>query len=463
MPEFDAPDSVWHNYCANDVRIAEKAILSWLDTVRQNDLGVFKYTVSGQALAAFQHRFMSHEIEIHRNEKIVKMEFEAYFGGEVRIAYKGRVGADPASILAGKDRDKVPYRAGPVFVLDVNSFYPSTMAMYHYPTKCLGHRVGISVCELEDLCFKHCVIARVKIESSDGDFPVRRNGVPLYATGSFVTTLTTEDLIEAINAEAIKAVGEVAIYSRAPIFNEFVDFFWEKRREAKENGWTQRAFQYKILMNSLYGKFGQKNPRWVNADEVEPDRPFGMFMSCDLDSGEVEWYRSILWHAQKMVPELDRELADHAFPAIAAHVTANGRKTMRNYRSLIKEWDFYYQDTDSLHVSEHGYRTMQQMNCVKEGELGMLSLKGEYQTAEYRGPKNYTIDGTHVIAGLKSNAIPRTDGTFEQEEFAGLRSVIATSPPDGVVVRNTILDFNKSKITGRILADGSVICPVIEE
>lgn len=53
-------------------------------------------------------------------------------------------------------------------------------------------------------------------------------------------------------------VHNIIEYDAAPIFKEFIETYYEKRLVAKSEKKTAEVEMYKKFMNSVYGKFGQK-------------------------------------------------------------------------------------------------------------------------------------------------------------------------------------------------------------
>ena len=85
-------------------------------------------------------------------------------------------------------------------------------------------------------------------------------------------------------------------------------------------------FFCKILMNSLYGKFGQRSYQWEKTDN-EYGIDNGYF---NTDSGLVS-VRTRLGYREVKVA---RGEAYHSMPAIAAHITGVGRMMLWEYIDL---------------------------------------------------------------------------------------------------------------------------------
>ena len=47
------------------------------------------------------------------------------------------------------------------------------------------------------------------------------------------------------------------IYDQAPIFKAYIEYFYNRRLQAKADGNEAGSYMFKLMMNALYGKFGQ--------------------------------------------------------------------------------------------------------------------------------------------------------------------------------------------------------------
>lgn len=461
MPEFTASDAEWMEYCIRDSLILEKAINSLEVFIREHDCGVFKYTIGSQALASFKHAHMRHKIVLHREEYPLALEREAYRGGEVRMGYCGRIVlAGGMSDLATSDDtlDNLPERSGPVYVLDCQSFYPSVMRTNLFPCELCGSVVEPELDSLGSLAARYYLIAEVGVKTESYTYPVKIDGRSINATGEFRTVLCGIELVNAIVRKHVTWVGRVNYYNQAKLFESFVNYWFVQRQKANLAGKTETEAMIKCLMNSLFGKFGQRAERWPDRRNQPAIRPWGTYWDWDEETGDYQFFRSIAGRVQVNLP--GGESAE-SFPAIAAAVTSYGRERMERMRDVAGQGNWYYQDTDSLHVNQEGYNRLCSCRLIVPGEVGKLKVEGIYQTAEYRGIKDYSLDGTRVIAGIKRSAVEVDRDTFTQLEFQRLSSVLSSVPHDGVFVTEKTVEVSHSLPPGRVLPDGTVLPPVL--
>lgn len=60
------------------------------------------------------------------------------------------------------------------------------------------------------------------------------------------------------NLGTVIKIYEFMRFSAEPIFKDFILNIYAKRLIAKKEGRSDLVYFYKLLMNSLYGKFGQR-------------------------------------------------------------------------------------------------------------------------------------------------------------------------------------------------------------
>lgn len=462
-PPYSAPNRVWLDYCTGDVKTLEKAVLTLLDLVRTENLGDFAYTIASQAMNAFRSRFMPTEtpILIHGNKEAIDLERESYHGGAVHCWYVGKVCKSNQSHTHKGERGKdIPCLPSPVYVLDVQSFYPSIMATQHFPYRLDKVYFGPTWDQFQTAMAGQGVIAAVTLECSPPGFPVTREGRTYYAAGRIKTVLCKPELERALQENAIASVWAMATYKTAPIFNEFVNYFFRLRKEYEASGNDAFAYACKLMLNSLYGKFGQRRFRWENKPGVIPPIPFGYWWERPKDSPEFKCYRALCW-----LPQLQQEAGEHidSFPAIAAYVTSYGRERILKLASVAGIENCYYSDTDSLHVNREGFVRLTSDDEICEGTLGKLRIVETAQRAEYRGYKDYSLNGREVIAGIKADAKKKAKGKYQQTQFQRLASILEGNELDSVAVQVITIPKGDRTPIGAIGDDGRVQIPLLSE
>lgn len=456
MPPWDAPHEVWADYCARDVQILATAMLSLIDLIEESDFGHLDYTASSTAMNAYRRRFLpdSKTLLVHSREEVLQLERDAYYGGICQPFFGGEIIKPEAAERRDKSRDsQPPYRAGPVEVYDYAAFYPSVMQRYVYPSALTSHWPQMEVDEFEDELDGHCAVARVLVDCEWPGYPVHRDGRFFYAVGRFTTTLTTPELDRAIMCGDLVEVYHCAFYQQEALFEDFVDALWDLRLHYRRQG--NHAFEacLKLIMNSLYGKFGQKTPVWVDTDEIQAPLPLGYFLWSGNGSGVATKCRAIGELVQKQV-----ESEEHydSMPAIAAHVTAYGREKLLATIEQIGRENVLYCDTDSVHVLAGSPGLAEILEHQDKRSPGYLRLEGRHQYARYWGPKAYQLDDTKTIAGMKKNAVWLDSGKYTQSVFGGVHDVLSQGGGRTVGVEEKVYHAPTAGFPGTIQPDGMI-------
>lgn len=400
MPAPDADIEQWQRYCRRDVEVMLKAWQVWIKFLVEQDLGCFAKTLPSQSLNAFRHRFMDTKIYIHAFDRITELERAAYHGGRTEAFFIGQL------------------PKGNYYYVDVNSMYPAVMSEHEYPVKVAGHFRNPQLNWLKANINRYCFVADCEVETQEPAYSLVFKGRLVYPTGRFRTTLSTREIQYALSQGHILSVGNLAFYEKAKVFKPYVEFFYNARLKYRAEGNQSFAYLCKLMLNSLYGKFGQRNEVYepVGMDDSKPD---GIVKELDYQSGEWVTYRIINGRVEKLAGMKE---GYNSFPAIAAHITADARMKLYEYIRKAGRSEVFYCDTDSLFVSDTGFSRLS-ADIVK-GVLGKLSVVKTTTDLVIYGAKDYVFGGEAVIKGIRKDAVKLDAVTFDQVKFEGLRGSI---------------------------------------
>jgi len=421
-------------YCKRDVEILKVAMERYIQFIRDENLGNFSITVAGQAFNAYRHRFMEHAIYIHADERAIRLEREAYAGGRTEAFRIGKV-------------------EGKVYCFDVNSMYPFVMQEYPYPTRLLTVKKSLSIQECKELIEKgYLIISRCNIKTNEPVF-FKKAGKLVFPVGTFTTTLCTPELKYAIENNLISAIGESAIYEAEYIFKAYVDYFYSKRLEAKQNGDKVRDLLFKLFLNSLYGKFGQKSDTWEIIGECDPAIIEEEHI-LDADTGRRYTIKKFGGHMFKKNDDEFNE-AFNSFPAIAAHVTAYARMTLWKYMKTAGRENVYYCDTDSLFVNEEGRKRLESSGVVDGKKLGALKLEKEADSLTIHGVKDYVFGDKVKMKGVNKGAVKIDENHYAVVLWRGLSKYIkngfTTGYENEVIIKELKREYDKGYVSGGVV------------
>lgn len=426
-----ATDEELKTYCYRDVEILREWILNFREFVKEHELGNYRMTLASQAMQAFRHRFMKHNIYIHDNQQAYIHERNSYHGGRVEC------------FRIGKFRDEDFY------MVDVNSMYPYVMKNKSYPVKLISFRKTLHADKLKELINQYCVIADVTIDTNENTF-VHRAEKTIFPIGEFRTTLTTEEIRYALKRKMVKELHVVSVYNKAKIFSPYISYFYNLKSKYKD----EKNYPYFIItkgfQNMLYGKFGQYSEDVTQIDKCSPDT-FETEIAIDGTTHEV--FTTFSFGGKVFKLGNKRESFD-SFPAIASHVTANARLYLYELMQLAGKDNVYYCDTDSLLVNAKGFSDLEHL--LDPTKLGKLSLQGKAREIDIKGCKDYRFGEKVKIKGISKRAKQLGENTYQQTQFLKFRSLIRKNNAGSALTREITKTLKREYDKGLIDDYGKV-------
>ncbi|GAJ11407.1 unnamed protein product, partial [marine sediment metagenome] len=236
-----------------------------------------------------------------------------------------------------------------------------------YPVKYRKILQNLDLSTLKHYLTDSAVTAKVLIGTGEPVYAVKRERT-IFPIGQFWVTLTTPELKYALEHNHIIKIGRAVIYEQANIFKTYVDKFYKLRQEFKTAGVAEYEELCKKMLNSLYGKFGQKADVWEKVGDCpnEPDRVETLFCVGRGGSRQIRYLLGEIFELKGYEECFD------SFPAIPAHVAAYARLHLWDLMKQCGYGNYFYCDTDSLVVNGEGL-------CRLENQLDNLclgSLKG---------------------------------------------------------------------------------------
>lgn len=300
------------------------------------------YTMAGQALKVFR-TFLKYPIP-GMSRGASDYCRNAYLGGRTEI-FKTH--------FKGQTNEKL-------FEYDVNSLYPFVMLHFNYPVdrgyftfRRTPEALGIykaSVFAPSDIAIPSLGL----IKDSKYIFPVGR--FEGYWTGVELDYAVTQGY-------RIQILEGHEFSTSESIFSEYITELYKIRETSPKNSVSNVIA--KLLMNSLYGRFGMNTTRENLSFEFKENSK--EHTTLKIKNKNVTIYTEPV------------ELDSFVHTGIAAHVTAYARIHM--HKLMLECGDsLYYTDTDSLFTTKK-FKT--------SSALGDLKLEHEYDSACFLLPKTY--------------------------------------------------------------------------
>lgn len=370
-------------YIKNDVTIMAIA----LDIMFKEDLT--KMTIGSDALSNYK------KININFNKYFPILHYE--IDKDIRQSYKGGF-----TYLNDCYKEKETNEG---IVLDVNSLYPSVMMYEKLP---FGDPIFFEGKYEEDLLYP------LYIQTISCSFDIKENMIPTIqiknnmsfvpneyiksSEGDIVTlTLTNVDLdlfLNHYNVNDLVYHNGWKFKAIKGLFTDYINYWSNKKISAKKEGNSALYRIAKLMLNSLYGKFGL-NPN------VRSKYPI-------LEEGVVKY---------KMYPMETRE---PIYIPVASFITSYARFKTITTSQTIKEYsinkygkDLYvYSDTDSIHCLFKDDSELKDIIEIDDYKLGAWKLESTFKRGKYIRQKCYIELGFDEKLNVTVAGLPKKLGNI---------------------------------------------------
>lgn len=196
-------------------------------------------------------------------------------------------------------------------------------------------------------------------------------------------------------------------------FKEYVNYHFESRLQAKKDGNEALSFVYKILMNSLYGRFGI-HPNSTKTELCDSER-YHFLMKQDSFIGcrpIKENQYMVSYHTVTADDSFHWAQPKNSAVQLSAAITACARIYMHPF---ISRDDCYYTDTDSIVLANP-----LPDNIISSKVLGLFKLEDKIKEGFFLAPKAYgyiSEEDTDVIK-FKGAAKHLVDLPWFREQLA---------------------------------------------
>lgn len=406
LPEWywENDRETYHKYHRMDTELLYDTICAFGRLLHSKvaPIGKLGMTLPSTALRAFQTAFVPYEVTVPGNETLRAALRSGYVGGRVEV-FKCGVYED-------------------IHVYDFNSLYPSVMASTPVPVS------GVA-CNTSRFDPNGCGVYRIRFQQRNRKAKplLISGGLGVYEGEGWYYTPEIRRLIEMADGK-VEVLDGWEFDETGVLFRNYVETLYALRMTDKDGPLGNTC---KLLMNSLYGKFGQHplRSRTIHADADVITEIMEQGHTVDIVNASKGIYR---------VSELHKTNFEHV--GIAGTITSEARGRL---------WEAFntgtvYCDTDSVHTT----------TPISENvgpNLGQLKL--EYKgKGVYVGKKLYALDdGKKPKVRAKGVKI---GGEFGFPlDFAGLQSLLSGAK---------IETHFRSGVTAKSVIKGNKACVFVD-
>jgi hypothetical protein len=272
------------------------------------------------------------------------------------------------------------------FKYDVNSLYPYVMCEEYYPIGQHEYSEDPEHLKREIERYDHLGICEVSVRTPDKLdiplLPVKDDGKLIFPLGEWSGWYTSAEILKALElGYEIEYKKGFSWRKKARIFEPFVSKYYEIKRTSKGS----KKLMAKYLLNSSYGKFGQRR-------EHREVMSLQEIIEKELDIADFEYINDEIL-CRDTVSYRNRSIN----PLYAVFVTAYARLVLYRGMETVKSLDgnVYYVDTDCI-VSDVELPP----EMVDNDLLGYWALEENIQEGVFVAPKLYktlSIEGEHHI------------------------------------------------------------------
>jgi len=359
-------DNRFYDYVKNDVLGLYEVLQVFFDRIKGHK-GSVGITTPSTAMKTFKQQFLPGDKKIPFIETGLNRFFRrnAYYGGRTEIF-------------------KMFLDDGRYHCFDVNSLYPFVMKNNSFPFS-PPRRINPSLNVVKNFCG----ITEARVSVSDVDIPVLpfkkeiRKGVNklVFPVGRFSGVWDNVFLKKALEVGYRVKPIRSWVFRDEFIFSEYVDYFYKQKQ--KSNKGSCDYLISKLFLNSLYGKFGQRD----DSSMVVKITDFSKNKFKIIDVVDIE---------NNIFRVETSNTSDFLFSPISIHVTSLAQLVLYGFFEKIfdKGGVVAYCDTDSvftdvsLNTSDRlgdvkkeysfrrGYFVLPKMYCVVLGDKNKVKVKG---------------------------------------------------------------------------------------
>lgn len=413
---------IFREYNIRDAEVSQRFMVFLQESIHTLG-GNLKTTSASTALDVFRRNYLTKDI--YKEEAVVKdpegitaFIREAYYGGRTETFKRGYVEG--------------------LNDYDVNSLYPAVMRNeYPLPQSCYR----IKTPHIDNITSYHGV-SRVLVTCPEHlkipllPYRDEKNQRLIFPTGSFRGVYNHVELRKALQLGYTFVVEEQIIYTDTfRPFKEYVETLYAERLRLKNEN-NPMELGVKLLLNSLYGKFGERDKQDVKIVDV---RGFGIKEWESIGTLQRAGATIRPYDTHYMIVKDKPADMNFVIPILASYTTSYARLLLYEY---LEKHDVYYCDTDSVFTKD---------TLPTDNTLGAMKLERRIDEGVLCRAKLYRIDDTVKAKGISRASLEDFEAILKGvsiEKFRFMKprlSLVMGLQPNQVVTVAKTVDLEDEK------------------
>jgi hypothetical protein len=351
----------WLEYCIRDAEITLNT-MKYLSDFLFKMGGKMKMTIASSTNDLYRRKYMPCSI-IRPDKEFLEMQRLGYYGGRTEAFCRGKI--------------------NDYFYYDVNSMYPFVMLNEYPNPNTMQYTEKGNINNILDFNGISLVKMKTTTEMFYPLLPFRTEKKLIFPCSKegFWSWQNHLEIREAIiNGYELQEIKNQFFYTENfKPFEKFVLDLYPLKAKYRKEGNKLMEILVKILLNSQYGKWGQKSDKTTEIKFID-DIDFKVFENFDCE--KLGQYIIV---KREMT---EKEISAHINPILALHTTSMAR--LHLYK-LLKHTKGIYADTDSI-ISDK--------KISVSNDLGDLKLEKEIEEGLIISPKMYYVNDEVKMKGI---------------------------------------------------------------
>lgn len=212
----------------------------------------------------------------------------------------------------------------------------------------------------------------------------------------YINSIDLRNVLKYYDIVHIQILEALEYKTRLDLFDTYIDKYGKLKEEASRSKNNGLKYVCKLLLNGLYGKFGQMlEDKNIYITEEE-----GVYK---FKNGEA----------------ITEQKSIYKYMPIASAITSYAREILLNELYKLDEKDFYYCDTDSIIMSKKAFDKKINKNIIDSNELGKWDIEHILTKIKILRQKTYIFqDDNNIIDVRACGATPEVKKVFNFENFS---------------------------------------------